>query len=985
MNEPLAATPEVVSAKPNSSAAESAELVRDGSVSGAASDAYLRKADRVASEVVQRVGAGRSGWLIRRSAALVVGAANDPYEQEADRVAAEVVGRLSSAGTLRRASSTAADPLGGMPVGDDIERDIAGSTGQALPADARSKMESAFGADFGAVRVHAGPRAAELNDRLQATAFTTGNDIFFRDGIPDASTGPGQSLLAHELTHTVQQGSARLLRKADVPDLADVVDVAPIGPRSVGRDTIQRHASWEHKMLGDVSPDALEIMGAARNAKTGAPAGGGPERGIRMTQTEHSSEFMKVTEGPDAGKVIDQELVLHTIEQEIRRLEYFRDMPPIAANEAESERLSQQDRSDRYGEAYGDGDALAADLQMNDDRTWQVRLVEIPLPGGVKEVVTYGEMNTLADFYGGTEELRRTDPGNFHRIVQGIRQESLFKFMRLFEEISGTKKYQEKAKAAREEKASGRSMSEKLMGAAATVGTLGLNQVNSPLSDESSEYAGLGFDGAIGNTGTGDLLGEARLAGMVPGQEGKKALPGALPTAYDAGLGRNACHFAPESWHSWAAQHKKARALANEAWTMTQEAEDMDNGLGDHLREALRANAGKKSNEALIENGFGDHFLQDSYAAGHLINKTQIMQWYVKWLDTEKWKSDHMSAEAWRHIQQIAYGQGGLADTAQLDRSQVGTTAAIDPQSVENQGGDWQSRFTALGLKTPGSVTPGSPIFGFTVWWQGRAARTKKRSLTMKDVAKEKPGLSSSVLEYCLRTLIDDGVAKVDGAGIAHGAAAQIGDSKMDKLTYELREDYIPKDSRKFDDLMKVDEQTGKRAEGADETYAREMAKITYADYHKFLNNGFIQAASNVLHDRFCKDGLSVASNEGDVGYRIYGDNAMLQKESSKGLVHSSKTANMSRDSIYGIIQTGVAPHALNDISDRFPNQVEGMPLIEWHKPGGPLEAICHDEVFPQAQSDLLKGRVAGLLKSKGLTKQISKDDTPEVHSGEFF
>ncbi len=187
------------------------------------------------------------------------------------------------------------------------------------------------------------------------------------------------------------------------------------------------------------------------------------------------------------------------------------------------------------------------------------------------------------------------------------------------------------------------------------------------------------------------------------------------------------------------------------------------------------------------------------------------------------------------------------------------------------------------------------------------------------------------------------------------------------------------------DELMEVDEQTGKRAEGADKTYAREMAKITYADYHKFLNNGFTQAASNVLHDRFCKDGLSVASNEGDVGFRIYGDNAMLQKESSKGLVHSSKTANMSRDSIYGIIQTGIAPHALNALSDRFPNQLEGMPLIDWHKPGGPLDTICHDEVFPQAQSDLLKGRVAGLLKSNGLTKQISKDDTPQVHSGEFF
>lgn len=69
-------------------------------------------------------------------------------------------------------------------------------------------MELAFGADFGAVRVHAGPEASELNQRIQATAFTTGNDIYFRDGMPDTSSSSGQELLAHELTHTIQQSTS---------------------------------------------------------------------------------------------------------------------------------------------------------------------------------------------------------------------------------------------------------------------------------------------------------------------------------------------------------------------------------------------------------------------------------------------------------------------------------------------------------------------------------------------------------------------------------------------------------------------------------------------------------------------------------------------------------------------------------------------------------------------------------------------------------
>lgn len=76
-------------------------------------------------------------------------------------------------------------------------------------------MESAFGVGFGGVRVHADSTATELNNRIQAKAFTTGSDIFFRDGVPDVSTSSGQELLAHELTHVVQQGSTAR-RSSDV-------------------------------------------------------------------------------------------------------------------------------------------------------------------------------------------------------------------------------------------------------------------------------------------------------------------------------------------------------------------------------------------------------------------------------------------------------------------------------------------------------------------------------------------------------------------------------------------------------------------------------------------------------------------------------------------------------------------------------------------------------------------------------------------------
>lgn len=82
--------------------------------------------------------------------------------------------------------------------------------GQALPEETRSSMESAFGADFGDVRVHTGNDAAEMNRTLSAQAFTHGSDIHFNAEKYQPGSAEGQGLLAHELTHVVQQGAAGL-------------------------------------------------------------------------------------------------------------------------------------------------------------------------------------------------------------------------------------------------------------------------------------------------------------------------------------------------------------------------------------------------------------------------------------------------------------------------------------------------------------------------------------------------------------------------------------------------------------------------------------------------------------------------------------------------------------------------------------------------------------------------------------------------------
>jgi hypothetical protein len=81
-------------------------------------------------------------------------------------------------------------------------------SGRSLPASERSVFEPRFGRDFGDVTVHDDAAADDLARSLNADAFTTGSDIFFRRGTYRAGTTEGRSLLAHELTHVVQQDSA---------------------------------------------------------------------------------------------------------------------------------------------------------------------------------------------------------------------------------------------------------------------------------------------------------------------------------------------------------------------------------------------------------------------------------------------------------------------------------------------------------------------------------------------------------------------------------------------------------------------------------------------------------------------------------------------------------------------------------------------------------------------------------------------------------
>jgi Domain of unknown function (DUF4157)/Phospholipase A2 len=88
-----------------------------------------------------------------------------------------------------------------------IVHDVLRSSGQLLSEDVRAAVEPAFGRDFSHVRVHTDSKAAKSARAVNALAYTVGNQVVFGQGQYQPQTDQGRHLIAHELTHTIQQES----------------------------------------------------------------------------------------------------------------------------------------------------------------------------------------------------------------------------------------------------------------------------------------------------------------------------------------------------------------------------------------------------------------------------------------------------------------------------------------------------------------------------------------------------------------------------------------------------------------------------------------------------------------------------------------------------------------------------------------------------------------------------------------------------------
>lgn len=234
-------------------------------------DHFERQADQVADKVVQHINQPKPAPVAAPASAPPVTSAvqkkedkkEDKQEKEQNgadkelqrRPVFESDGDPNEGNTLKRNSQSAAPD-----VSSQTQQKIEGSKGggEPLPANTREEMEGAMGADLSSVRIHNNSEAAGLSNDLQAQAFTHGNDIYFGAGKYDTQSQSGQHLLAHEVAHTVQQGSG-VKKKSIIQRVGNGVVSGNAGSVATADKPIDTTASKEALFVPEISVPSLKL------------------------------------------------------------------------------------------------------------------------------------------------------------------------------------------------------------------------------------------------------------------------------------------------------------------------------------------------------------------------------------------------------------------------------------------------------------------------------------------------------------------------------------------------------------------------------------------------------------------------------------------------------------------------------------------------------------------------------------------------------
>ncbi|WP_308303856.1 DUF4157 domain-containing protein [Streptomyces sp. CB02959] len=451
-----------------------------------------------------------------------------------------------------------------------VRRELSG--GVALEQKVRSWLEGAFGVDMGQVRIHTGAEADGLARAFEAEAFTVGADIFFQDGCFNPGSRVGRWLLAHEVAHAVRQGGG-----------AGAADAECVQPY----DDLSEYAADE----------AATFVVSGRKVPGPAAA---PQRltdAATMLVQCHSSWEHRMLGDCNTNSL---------------------DVVARSLNKSQGDSGAFLRKMRQLLELWQRNPESVTEAQMREHFP-DIRAIRMQ---GSGLLVTYGELNTLADYLPQPAVLDAQPKSILLPILQTVRQETYNK-----------------------------------IGASWLLNASSANFVNNLVN-----WNWGGFVEKILETRRMDDL--TRYVGT-----------GGVGHYYGL-LARNACHFAPYAWHRWYQFHMISRDYAMRSW------------------QAGEGSNGENRYKAWLYHGYADHFLQDSFAAGHLVNKTLIMQWFVDWVADK-----YIPTGDWNRIKTMTTAlQPGLAPN-DMYTSWPYTGTTKDPETGQEMA-TYETRRAASGVSS---------------------------------------------------------------------------------------------------------------------------------------------------------------------------------------------------------------------------------------------------------------------------------------------
>jgi hypothetical protein len=321
---PLVAKPKAKSAEPQRSAVAAQR-------SGRTATAQVQLLQRtIGNQALARLLAQRAGAASNApgpiQTKLKVGAVNDPLEHEADRVADRVMRmpapEISAAAAVPRGHCKCAEcegtklqrksarPRAAAGEAPTSVHEVLRAPGQPLDAATRGFFEPRFGQDFSGVRVHTDAAAQQSARDVNAHAYTVEHNMVFDAGQFASGTRDGRELIAHELTHVIQQSSSahpQLRRQPTDNTLCGLTAPEDMKPNEWLRCFHQGHIGWNSSLLrftknGVVATEAELVEWALREGLTKEAAlsdvmGGRDFAGSQKARAEAKEKLSKAWGG----------------------------------------------------------------------------------------------------------------------------------------------------------------------------------------------------------------------------------------------------------------------------------------------------------------------------------------------------------------------------------------------------------------------------------------------------------------------------------------------------------------------------------------------------------------------------------------------------------------------------------------------------------------------------------------------------------------